>query len=113
MIGATALLRQIARRRKRRLDNQNAIAEQKRVLLRMVRKARDTKFGRDHDFANIKSVADFQARVPLRRFEDMWDDYWGADFPILRDVSWPGLINYFATTSGTTSGASKFIPVTN
>ncbi|TDI59034.1 MAG: GH3 auxin-responsive promoter family protein [Alphaproteobacteria bacterium] len=113
MIGATALLRQIARRRKRRLDNQNAIAEQERVLLRMVRKARNTKFGRDHDFANIKSVADFQARVPLRRFEDMWDDYWGVDFPILRDVSWPGLINYFATTSGTTSGASKFIPVTN
>ena len=83
------------------------------MLLRLVRKAAKTRFGKDHDFAAIRSVADFQARVPLRRFDDMWADYWGADFPILHDVSWPGLINYFATTSGTTSGESKFIPVTN
>ena len=90
---ATSLLRLIARRRKHRLDQQDAVAEQERVLLRLVGKAKNTRFGRDHGFADIRSVADFQARVPLRRFDDMWDAYWGADFPVLRDVSWPGQIN--------------------
>jgi len=112
MGAATAFLRQVARRRHRKLAKQDAAAEQEHVLLRLVGKAKNTRFGRDHDFGAIRNITDFQARVPLRRYADMWDAYWGADFPELRDVSWPGLINYFATTSGTTSGESKFIPVT-
>jgi hypothetical protein len=50
--------------------------------------------------------------VPLRRYEDFWSAYWQPAFPNLVDVSWPGRIPFFAESSGTSSGATKFIPVT-
>ncbi len=110
MIDATPLLRLYAGYRAMRLARQNAVAEQRRQLLRLVRKAAATRFGRDHRFAEIRDVAGFQARVPLRRYEDMWDGYWRRAFPRLTDCSWPGTIPFFALTSGTTSGATKYIP---
>ena len=36
--------------------------------------AASTRFGRDHRFDEVRSVADFQARVPLRTYEDLWND---------------------------------------
>ena len=54
------------------------------TLLDLVRKAGDTRFGRDHGFAAIRSVADFQARVPLRTYEDLWDEYLKDAVPRLR-----------------------------
>ena len=112
MIDATGLLRLYARRRMARLAGQDAAREQERLLLRLVRRARDTRFGRDHGFRAIDGVAAFQARVPLRRFEDTWDAYWRDPFPVLADVTWPGKVPFFAVTSGTTSGRTKHIPVT-
>ena len=111
MIDATPLLRLYARRRSRRLARQRAAREQERQLLRLVRRARATRFGRDHEFAAIADVPGFQRRVPLRRFEDSWEAYWRRDFPVLTDVTWPGTIPYFAVTSGTTSGRTKHIPL--
>ena len=111
MIDATPLLRLYARRRARRLARQHAAREQERQLLRLVRRARATCFGRDHDFAAIADVPSFQRRVPLRRFEETWEAYWRRDFPVLTDVTWPGTIPYFAVTSGTTSGRTKHIPL--
>jgi hypothetical protein len=79
-------------------------------LSRLVRAARDTRFGRDHGFSSVRSVRDFQQRVPLRRYEDLQRDYWQASFPLLRDCTWPGKIDFFALSSGTTTGASKYVP---
>ncbi|QEH32991.1 GH3 auxin-responsive promoter [Aquisphaera giovannonii] len=84
---------------------------QERVLRRLVRKARDTRFGRDHGFGRIEGVAGYQAAVPLRTYEALWGDYLRDRYPILDDVTWPGRIPYFALTSGTTQGATKYIPV--
>ena len=78
--------------------------------MRLVRRCELTRFGQDHDFNAIRSVADFQERVPLRWYEDFWNDYWRADFPILENCTWPGRIPYFAQTSGTTTGVTKHIP---
>lgn len=111
MIDATPLLRVYARRRGAVLAAQNSSEAQRRQLLRLVRRAADTRFGRAHDFARIRSVEDFQARVPLRRYEDFWRDWWQDAFPVLTDISWPGKIPFFAATSGTTTGNTKFIPV--
>ena len=107
MIDGTPFFKLYARRRQRALARQNPAAEQTRQLLSLVRRAAQTRFGRDHDFARIASVADFQARVPLRRYEAMWNDYWKPVFPRLVDCSWPGGISYFALSSGTTSGTTK------
>src|SRR5690606_38939000 len=111
MIDATPLLRLYARRRAAALHRQDPAATQRRQLLRLVRRARDTRFGRDHDFAGIRDVADFQARVPIRRYEAFWSEYWEPTFPHLAGASWPGAIPYFALTSGTTSGKTKYVPV--
>jgi hypothetical protein len=88
------------------------VATQERTLLSLVNRAAQTKFGRDHDFATVKSVADFQARVPLRTYETMWDQYWKAAFPRWTDISWPGTTPTIALSSGTTSGKTKYLPVT-
>lgn len=111
MLDLTPALRLFAGRRRARLEALDPAAAQEAQLLKLVSKAADTAFGRDHGFAEIRSVKDFQIRVPLRRYEDFWEQYWETPFPRLTDVSWPGTIPYFAVTSGTTKGATKYIPV--
>jgi hypothetical protein len=101
-----------ALRRVRQLDCRPAAALQRRTLLRLVRQARHTRFGRDHGFDRIDSVAEYQRRVPLRDYEAFWSQYWQGPFPLLRDVTWPGRVPYFALSSGTTSGTTKYVPVT-
>lgn len=48
---------------------EHASRQQSDWLLERVRKCRDTKFGRDHGFAEIRSVEDFQRRVPISRYD--------------------------------------------
>src|SRR5262249_47225034 len=80
-------------------------------LLQLVQAARRTRFGLEHDFARIRSVRDYQQRVPLRTYEAFWQQYWQPSFPRLAGVTWPGPIPYLALSSGTTSGTTKYIPV--
>jgi hypothetical protein len=110
MLNYTPLMRRWAGWRAAKLERQDNAAVQERQLLSLVARARSTAFSRDHDFDHTRSVADFQARVPLRRFEDFWESYWRDPFPRLKNVTWPGTIPYFAVTSGTTSGRTKYIP---
>jgi hypothetical protein len=111
MMDATPLLRAYAALRERRLARQSPADTQSRQLLRLVRNAEATRFGTDHHFCEIRTVADFQARVPLRSYEDFRRDYFEAAFPVLVDVTWPGTMPYFAVSSGTASGRTKHIPV--
>jgi hypothetical protein len=110
MLDATPLLRVYARRRLARLAAMEPKAEQERQLLRLVRRAAKTRFGKNSGFSNIRSVQEFQERVPLRRYEDFWREYWKPAFPRLCDCTWPGTIPFFALTSGTTTGETKYIP---
>src|SRR5690349_2532950 len=98
-------------RRVARLDQRSAAATQRQTLLRLVRHARHTRFGHDHDFGRIRTIADYQRCVPLRNYEAFWSQYWQASFPLLNNVTWPGQIPYFALSSGTTSGTTKYIPI--
>lgn len=107
----TFAFRLYSRRRRQRLAGQDALGEQRRQLARLVAAAAPTRFGRDHGFAEVRTPADFQARVPLRRYEDLWCDYLQPAFPVYQDLTWPGRIPYLALTSGTTTGATKYIPV--
>ncbi len=111
-LDATPIARLLLKRRYKRLIGTDAVAAQRRQLAALVKTAAGTTFGRDHAFASIGSVEDFQRAVPIRKYEDMWRDYWQPPFPILDNVTWPGRVPFFAVSSGTTSGASKYIPVT-
>lgn len=110
MLDATPLLRLYARARLARLARLDPVETQRRQLMTLVKAAANTRFGRDHGFAAIADVASYQERVPLRRYEQFWDEYWRADYPVLADCTWPGTIPFFAVTSGTTSGVTKNIP---
>jgi len=113
MLLSTPVFRLYAAYRKAQLAGQDAVAVQELQLRKLLRKAEDTRFGRDHGFADIRAVPAFQKRVPLRRYEDFWDGYWKNGFPVLTDCCWPGTVPYFAVTSGTTRDATKYIPCTN
>ena len=113
MIPITPAFRLYARWRRGKLAAQNPVATQEHELLKLVAHAKNTRFGRDHGFSSVRSVSDFQRAVPLRRYEEHWSEYWKSAYPKLVDITWPGTIPFFAVTSGTTSGASKNIPVTH
>ena len=111
MLDATPFLRLYAAARLRRVMRSHPVRTQEDQLMRLVRRAASTRFGRDHGFSEIRSVADFQRRVPIRRYEDFWTGYWKPAFPAIGGATWPGPIPYFALTSGTSSARSKYIPV--
>ncbi len=87
-----------------------AAPTQKNWLGQLVSKAKNTDFGKDHHFADIRSYADFKQAVPVRDYEDL-HPYILQIIDGQADVLWPGQPIYFAKTSGTTSG-SKYIPIT-
>ena len=88
----------------------NPVEIQQKVLSDLLAAAASTEWGRQYGFSSIRSSADFNARVPVRSYEDYQ--------PIIerlragqRDLTWPGSYRWFAKSSGTTSSKSKFIPV--
>lgn len=87
-----------------------AVDAQRDILADLVRTARDTTFGQDHDFAGIRVYEDFKARVPIVDYE-AFRPYADRIRDGESDVSWVGKPKYFAKTSGTTSGV-KYIPLT-
>lgn len=88
----------------------NAIYTQEQILQSLVFKAKNTSFGKDHSFSEIKNYKDFKERVPIRDYEEL-----KPYIEKIKDggvnILWPGQPMYFAKTSGTTSGV-KYIPLT-
>ncbi|REC64181.1 hypothetical protein DRF65_00970 [Chryseobacterium pennae] len=87
----------------------NAEKNQEDVLITLVSTAQKTLFGREHDFENIRSVKDFQNRVPIADYEDL-KPYIERVKKGQSNILWTDTPEYFAKTSGTTSG-SKYIPI--
>lgn len=87
----------------------NAVTDQQKLLLSLVKTAEKTLFGRLHQFENIRTVADFQRQVPVADYEDL-KPFIDKVKRGQRHILWPETPLYFAKTSGTTSGA-KFIPI--
>lgn len=88
----------------------NPIETQQRVFESLIAQAKDTAFGKDHNFSQIKDFKDFAKQVPVRDYEAL-RNYIDRVVAGESNVLWQGLPIYFAKTSGTTSGA-KYIPLT-
>lgn len=82
---------------------------QDELLLNLVKTAEKTLFGREHQFETVKSTEDFQKLVPVADYEDL-KPYIERAKKGQASILWPGNPEYFAKTSGTTSG-SKYIPI--
>lgn len=84
---------------------------QEELLFEMIEANKDTPFGRDHNFADIKTVEDFKRTVPFTNY----DDYAGYIYEVMehgtRGVVTTEEIVHFNETSGT-MGNPKGIPYT-
>jgi len=99
----------------RRLPRIEAMAQhpgevQQGVFQQLIRKGKYTEWGRLHHYDTIRTVQDFQQRVPVSSYEDL--------FPYIERVMkgeqkllWPSTIHWFSKSSGTTNARSKFIPI--
>ena len=96
--------------RKTQLWATNPIETQQRVFNDLIRQAKNTQFGIDHHFDQIRTFEDFSKNVPVRDYEGL-KSYVDKVVKGEENVLWKGKPLYFAKTSGTTSGA-KYIPLT-
>ncbi len=87
------------------------IEVQTELLGKMMLRAKDTVFGKKHDFSCVKTYTDFKEAVPLQDYSDV-EPFVQRLMEGERDLLWPGEIKWFAKSSGTTNSRSKLIPVT-
>jgi hypothetical protein len=87
-----------------------AIRDQDRIWKEMVGGFARTAFGRQEGIERGMRYADFRSRLPPRTYEDFspWIERMRRGE---RDVLCPGRCRYFAVSSGTTAGRTKYIPV--
>ena len=116
--GANVMAERFARR--------DPLAAQRTILKSLVRKGAKTTFGYDHGLNDLTTTSfpelyrSFRQRVPIRSYEEFWHDYFrhgyhetgGRRILHLENVTWPGKINFFCETSGTTA-PTKLIPFSN
>jgi hypothetical protein len=83
---------------------------QKKLLFNIIRKNRNTLYGKEHGFSSIKTVEDFQDKVPVNNYESL-RPYIKKMMSGKQGVLTKEKPIFFGITSGTTS-RPKFIPVT-
>ena len=87
-----------------------AVADQQHIFGQLIKTGLKTQFGKDHQFAQIKTHEDYVKQVPIRDYE-AFRPYIDKIKEGKHNVLWKGVPIYFAKTSGTTSGV-KYIPIT-
>ena len=83
---------------------------QQKLLKKIVKQAKLTRFGIDHNFDKIKDLKSFQSEIPIRDYEGL-RPYIETILNGEANILWPGRPLYYAKSSGTTSGI-KYIPIT-
>ncbi len=88
---------------------ETAVQDQQSILSQLLKTAGKTEFGKEHNFASIKTYEDFVKNVPIRDYEE-FKPYIERIKEGKHNVLWKGQPIYLAKTSGTTSGI-KYIPI--
>lgn len=83
---------------------------QQETLLKILDKASNTEWGKKYHYDEIRTIREFQQRVPLQTYEEI-KPYVDRLRQGEKNLLWPSEIKWFAKSSGTTSDKSKFIPV--
>lgn len=112
----TAFMNQIASRywqfryQQIKQDLSDPIGTQERVLQALVRKAQTTSFGRRYHFRELQNAHDFQQAVPVHQYADLWPSI-ESMMAGQSNVLWPGQLQDFGKTAGTSSDSPKYIPL--
>ncbi|MFO8086363.1 MAG: GH3 auxin-responsive promoter family protein [Bacteroidales bacterium] len=98
------------------ITNSDPVEAQKEVLYELLSRSRNTSFGLYYDFRGIMKSQDirkaFAKEVPYHSYDKMHNEWWRRVIEGKEDITWPGVVDYFAVSSGTTS-KKKHIPVTD
>lgn len=93
------------------------VEQQEKQIRKLLHKAKDTEFGKRYHFEailNAEHVLDaYRDNVPVFDYDRMFNKFWHKTLNNTENVTWPGRIERFALTSGTTGSASKRIPVSS
>ena len=85
-------------------------ALQEAVLRHLLERGSNTEYGRNHLLSPKNSYEEFAKNVPINTYEEL-----KRDIDRMRhgeaDVLWPGQVQWYAKSSGTTNDKSKCIPV--
>ena len=85
---------------------------QRNLLLDLVKTAKHTEWGQNHDFHSIQTLEDFSKKVAIQDYDSL-KPYIQRMMKGEKDVLWQGAVSMFSKSSGTTNDKSKFIPVSN
>jgi hypothetical protein len=99
----------------RRLDHidrfrRDPVLVQQQVLKQLLKRGKDTAWGKEHGYSSISGYDQFCNNVPVQCYEDLVS-YVERLRAGEKDLLWPGEVKWFAKSSGTTSTKSKFIPI--
>ncbi len=83
---------------------------QHELLINLLQKAKNTEIGKTYDFGSITQYSQFAERLPITSYEENQELFERARKGE-SNIFWPTPIKWFAKSSGTTAGRSKFIPV--
>lgn len=100
-------------KRQKQLDKyvSNAKGLQLKILRHLVRQGKKTEWGHEHRYDLIGNDYDlFRKYVPINTYEEL-KDYIRQMREGKENVLWPGMVRWYAKSSGTTNDKSKFIPV--
>ena len=90
--------------------------QQLKVLEKLLKKSRFTEFGQKYLFDQIlfsrHLSKNFQRIVPTFDYDTIFKEWWHRALEGKSDVCWPGVIKFFALSSGTSESSSKYIPIT-
>lgn len=107
-LGVSFLTTRTARRLKARGA---AIKAQQRILRSLTRELAATAFGEEHDLDPDAGEQAFARSVPLRTYEQ-FVPYIEQMKQGHESILWPGTCAFYAVSSGTTAGRTKYLPVT-
>ena len=77
---------------------------------RLIESGKNTEWGNQYDYKSIKSFQDYKERVPVQNYDSL-KPYIDRLMKGEQHLLWPSEVRWFAKSSGTTAGKSKFIPV--
>ncbi|OIQ31248.1 MAG: hypothetical protein BM555_05345 [Crocinitomix sp. MedPE-SWsnd] len=92
------------------LFKQYPIEVQQDVLNQLIENGKNSEWGRKHNFSKIKSYKDFKENNPLTDYATL-KPYIERMLNNEQGVLWGSDVNWFAKSSGTATGKSKFLPV--
>ena len=87
------------------------IQSQDKLLKDLIRKSKNTIWGKKYNYPEINNYTDFKKTVPIQSYEDI-KTYVDLIKNGEKNVLWAEKVLSFAKSSGTTNTKSKFIPIT-